>query len=78
MPFIPDQDQIKLILAHQYLANRDNKDNSNKILGEEEEKAFKEIHAKLEKGLNYNNIFESYIKEKSFNIDSVKDFKLGF
>lgn len=74
LPFIPDQEQKLLLLAHNYLARKDSDNDdkySNSELIEEENKAYYLLKDKLGKDLNINNLFETFIKEKSYRLNEV-------
>ena len=79
MPFIPDQNQKDWMIAQNYLLKTDKLEISENLDDEgrkEEEKVFKKIVNKINNHVHISNLTESYIYEKSYEIDKVKILKI--
>ena len=77
IPIVASDNQRDWMIAQNFLLKKDKIEitdlvNRDKI--KEEEKVFQKVASKVINNLHINNLTESYIYEKSYNVDSVSIF----
>jgi hypothetical protein len=76
---VPDLDQRDLMMSQNYLIKRKNKNfNEDALIDRQEKSAYEKIFANVSEKISPSFLIESFISEKSYDIENIKSQKKSF